>query len=149
VIGREGKNGYMQNEERQSRHFSKQEALDEICVALGGRAAEMEYYGAHGIAAGASGDLEHATRLARKMVCRWGMFEEEIGLGVITQEEFQTNGAAQALVNRILSEQLGRARQIIVEKRALCDRMVEALLASKGKYLTQREIKEIYESAVI
>lgn len=44
---------------------------------LGGRAVELVYYGPEaGLTTGASGDLDYATRLARQMVCRYGMDED-------------------------------------------------------------------------
>jgi ATP-dependent metalloprotease FtsH len=60
--------------------LTREEMLARIRVSLGGRAAEMLYYGQDaGLATGASGDLENATNLARQMICRYGM-DGEFGL---------------------------------------------------------------------
>ncbi len=53
---------------------SKQELLDDICMTLGGRAAEDVVY--NKIWTGASSDLQRVTRIARSMVCEYGMSEK-------------------------------------------------------------------------
>jgi len=50
---------------------SRNEMLDDIVVDLGGRAAEAIVL--DDISTGASGDIQHATRIARNMVTRYGM----------------------------------------------------------------------------
>ena len=54
-------------------------AASKIAVLMGGRVAE-ELVFSH-LTTGAGSDLEHATDLARKMVCNWGMSEK---LGPLT-----------------------------------------------------------------
>jgi cell division protease FtsH len=50
---------------------SRNEMLDDIVVDLGGRVAEAIVL--DDISTGASGDIQHATRVARNMVTRYGM----------------------------------------------------------------------------
>ncbi len=58
-----------------------------IAILMGGRVAEEVYMG-H-ITTGAGNDIEVATDLARKMVCKWGMSDlGPINLGVEEQEIF-------------------------------------------------------------
>ena len=45
--------------------------MSKLAVLVGGRAAEMIRFG--DITNGAANDIENATKLARKMVCEWGM----------------------------------------------------------------------------
>jgi cell division protease FtsH len=52
---------------------TKSELLNDISVMLGGRAAEMLVFKEQ--TAGASNDIERATRMARAMVCEFGMSE--------------------------------------------------------------------------
>src|SRR5690606_21479217 len=50
---------------------TKSELVDEIAVLLGGRAAEMIIF--NELTAGASSDIERATKIARAMVVDFGM----------------------------------------------------------------------------
>jgi cell division protease FtsH len=51
----------------------------DMAVAMGGRAAEELIFGPEEISTGASGDIQMASRIARKMVTEWGM-SERLGL---------------------------------------------------------------------
>lgn len=56
----------------QDRHLvSRSEALDQITVMMGGRAAEEIVFGE--ITSGAQSDFQKATEMARRMVCEFGM----------------------------------------------------------------------------
>lgn len=52
----------------------KNELLDSLIVAMGGRVAEEIVFG--DVTNGAYGDIKMATNSARKMVCEWGMSSE-------------------------------------------------------------------------
>jgi cell division protease FtsH len=54
-------------------HYRKA-ALDQITMAMGGRIAEELIFDE--MSSGAASDIEHATNLARAMVCRWGMSQK-------------------------------------------------------------------------
>ena len=54
--------------------YSKNQMLDIIVRALGGRAAEEIIF--EDITTGASSDIQHATRIARNMVTKYGMSEK-------------------------------------------------------------------------
>jgi cell division protease FtsH len=49
------------------------EIRSQIAVAMGGRSAEEIFFGKDKITAGATSDIEHATRMARNAVVRFGM----------------------------------------------------------------------------
>ncbi len=55
---------------------SKAKFLDELSVLYGGRAAEEIFFGKDMVTTGASNDIERATRIARNMVMRYGMFDD-------------------------------------------------------------------------
>ncbi len=57
--------------ERDKLQVTKSELLDEIAVLLGGRAAEIMMF--NELTAGASSDIDRATRIARAMVMEYGM----------------------------------------------------------------------------
>ncbi len=54
---------------------SKNFLMDQLVLLLGGRAAE-EYLSDGNITTGASNDIERATKVARAMVCEWGMSDK-------------------------------------------------------------------------
>lgn len=94
--------------------------LDNICILLGGIAAEQVLLGQH--SDGASSDLDHATRLAvvidrhlgmNGLLHSWpaGLDEQRI------DEARRYDAALMARVEKILVEQLDRARNIIQSRR--------------------------------
>ncbi|MFL6214016.1 MAG: ATP-dependent zinc metalloprotease FtsH [Blastocatellia bacterium] len=112
----------------------------QVAILMGGRIAE-EIFLNH-MTTGASNDIERATELSRKMVCEFGMStlgpitygkkEEQIFLGrEIAQHQDYSEDTAIKIdqeVNRIVTEQYNRARQIIVENKDAMIRLAEALL---------------------
>jgi len=106
--------------------------MDELSGLLAGRAAEELIFG--DVTTGAGSDLEQATRLARKMVCEYGMSEK---LGPLTyghKEELVFLGK-EIGEQRNYSEQI--AYQIDQEVRNIItqayDRAMEILKAHKDK----------------
>ncbi|RYG23509.1 ATP-dependent zinc metalloprotease FtsH, partial [bacterium] len=96
---------------------SEQQLLDRISMTLGGRVAEEVVYGE--IWTGASNDLEHVTRIARAMVCEYGMSEKlgTLALGRRHSNPFLGRDYSE---DRNYSEDV--ARQIDDEVRAIVDR---------------------------
>lgn len=136
VVARGSYGGYVAN--GPAGDGTKESMLKMICMCLGGRAAETVC--GYGLSSGASADLERATQLAAGMVCSLGMYEEEFGLAVIPEKEFHNNEKARDLVGRILSEQSRKAAEIISSNRDALERLVDAVMDSRTKSLTKREI---------
>jgi len=67
--------------------YWKNELLDQLAVLMGGRVAEELFVG--DISSGAQMDITQATRLARSMVCEWGMTD---ALGVVAYDEKSDSG---------------------------------------------------------
>jgi len=67
--------------------YWRQEALDKLAILMGGRAAEELFV--HDMSSGAQGDIIQATRLARSMVCEWGMTSD---LGLVAYDEKSESG---------------------------------------------------------
>ncbi|MDW7997810.1 MAG: ATP-dependent zinc metalloprotease FtsH [Bacteroidota bacterium] len=121
--------------------LTKEYMEDRIVMILGGRAAERVVF--HQITTGAANDLEQATRLARKMVCEWGMSEvlgpvalsnrhEEVFLGreIVQPREYseETARLIDAEVRRIVTEAMEKAEHLLREHIDALHRIANALL---------------------
>ena len=68
--------GYAQYTPKEQYLYNTDQLMDQICMTLGGRAAEQIFFGK--ISTGASNDLQQITRIAYSMVTAYGM-NEKIG----------------------------------------------------------------------
>ena len=134
-------------------NLSRSQLLDQICMILGGHAAENVMIGE--IFTGASSDLKRATEICRRMVTEFGM-SERIGTIYLSSEqeifvgrdfaqsrEYSEAVAAEvdAEVRRILNECYDRTKAVISEHREQINALVEALL--KDETVTRSEFLEI------
>ena len=142
IVSRGNYGGYMQHGDQEDRMgYTRKELLNRIATSLGGRAAELVYYGEDdGTSTGASGDLRTATALARKMLCEFGM-DQACGLAVSdTDTPFQSARITRR-VNEILSDQLQAAVDFITGNREKVDALVAKLL--EKNHLNKEEIEEV------
>ena len=95
---------------------SRNELLDELVVLMGGRTAEEIIF--NDISTGASSDIEVATRIARQMVCIFGM-NDKIGPVRYSEYHEQMRVRADAPPSETYSQET--AREIDVEVRKLLD----------------------------
>ncbi|MBQ3940485.1 MAG: AAA family ATPase [Oscillospiraceae bacterium] len=151
IVARGNHGGYMQHDDHEDQPISTREnLLARIRTALGGRAAELCYYGNEdGISTGASGDLDTATRVAQSMLCYYGM-TDEFGLAVVDPDRQSGNALAPAVhdaVNRILSEQMDQAVSLIRENKEAVDALVDALI--QHDHLTGDEIGRILSAHAV
>ena len=65
---------------------SRSYCMGTMAAALGGRAAEQIVFGE--VTSGAQNDIEQVTRIARHMVCDWGM-SEELGATALGEKEHE------------------------------------------------------------
>ncbi len=144
IVARGHHGGYMQHADREGKAiYTKDELLDRIRTSLGGRAAEIVYYGERGgISTGASGDLESATNIARQIVCTYGM-DDDFGLAVV-RGAVADNGTmsveVRTSVNRILKEQMNEAIRLLSENKEKIDSLVEELMTKN--HLNGAEIEQ-------
>ncbi len=144
----------MQMPEEDKYTRSKQELLDEMTILMGGRAAEEIKIG--DITSGASSDIEHATRIARLMVCSFGMSEkmgsvqyggrnEHIYLGrdLIKSDGFSEDTAREidTEIKRLIDSASQRAWQILNERQDKLELLAQKLLESET--LDGAEIKKL------
>src|SRR5476651_1370570 len=101
---------------------SKSKLTSELCMAMGGRAAEEIIFGPDKVSNGAAGDIKMATDQARRMITEWGMSEKlgMIAYGDNSQEVFLGHSVTQS---KNVSEET--ARQIDGEIKSLISRAYE------------------------
>ena len=130
-------------------NMSRSQMLDQICMCLGGHAAEKVGLGE--IYTGSSSDLKRATELCRRMVTMYGM-SEEIGTIYLANDQevfvgmefgqsraYSEEVAAQIdrEVKRLLSQCYARAVKLLEDHRKELDTLVQALL--ERETLNRRE----------
>jgi cell division protease FtsH len=145
----------------EDRHSYTREQMTAIIKrAMGGRAAE-ELVFSH-LSTGASNDLQQATRLARDMVCHYGMsdaigpvsFDDEsgdvfLGRDYMTRKNYSEKTAEliDAEVKRLLSQLYEEAKELIGQNRPVLDRIAEALL--ERETLELADLKRLLEGQVL
>ena len=117
-VAHKGTSGYTQ---------SKTELLNMIKVSLAGMGAEKVYLGEY--CNGNTSDLEHATRIARNMVTRYGM--SKFGLAQIENEDTELSQDVLKEVNEILEECFKDVINIITENKEKMDKVVDFLYNNK------------------
>jgi cell division protease FtsH len=122
---------------------------------LGGRIAEELVFS--DISNGAANDIQQVTKLARHMVCDWGMSDlgpiafgenhDTVFLGrEITRSENYSEATAQRIdveVRKIVDEQYVLAKQILSGHRPELEKIAEALL--QYETIEGRHVREILE----
>ncbi len=137
--------------------YWKKEAMDLLAVLMGGRAAEEIFV--QDMSSGAQQDISQATRLARNMVCEWGMSED---LGLVSYDERSESGQYLGLTNyseksyseetakkidqeiyKLLAEAHKRALEIVQENKDRVQLMADMLI--EFETLDSADIKDIME----
>jgi cell division protease FtsH len=122
-------------EERQI--TTREQLLDEMCSALGGRASEDIVFGK--VSTGALNDLERVTKQSYAMVSYFGMsekignisFYDSSGQSEFTFGKPYSEKTAEAIDNEaknIVEEQYQRAKQILTENREGLNQLAQILL---------------------
>ena len=147
VVARGNHGGYMRHDDNEGKAlYTREEMLARIRTSLGGRAAELVYYGDEdGVSTGASGDLAGATSLARHMLCSCGM-DALFGLAVVDGENARASKEVREAVNALLEAELQRSVALIREHREAMDRLVEQLI--EKNHLSGEEVQAILSAGV-
>ncbi|WP_026532265.1 ATP-dependent zinc metalloprotease FtsH [Arthrobacter sp. H41] len=134
---------------------SRNELLDQLAYAMGGRVAEEIVF--HDPSTGASNDIEKATGTARKMVTQYGMSERigAVKLGQGAGEPFlgrdmgsdrdysdQLALIVDEEVRRLIDNAHDEAYEILTENRDVLDQLALELL--ERETLNQAEIAEVF-----
>jgi cell division protease FtsH len=133
--------------------------LTRLCTLMGGRVAEELQFG--NITSGAAGDIKMATKLARQMVCDWGMSPlGPVALGdhqdqiFLAKEISRSHGYSEETarridfeIHRLVEEQYQRAKEILTKHREALDKVAAALL--EYETIDGKHVHEILETGAI
>jgi cell division protease FtsH len=135
---------------------SKRQLESSLTSVFGGRVAEQIVFGSESVTTGAQSDIEHATKLARSMVTRWGFSDrlgplayaedqEEVFLGHSVSRSKHISDDTQRIVDeevrKLIDEGYQRAEKILRSNMPILHAMAEALL--KFETLESSQIDEI------
>jgi cell division protease FtsH len=141
--------GYAQYLPKEQFLYRTEQLMDEMCVTLGGRAAEEIVFGK--VSTGAQNDLERITKLAYSMVTVYGMNDK---LGNISYydskgSDYQFNKpysetTAREIdeeVRKIIAEAYARTKKLLISKKNQLTILAEQLL--KKEVLFQSDLEEL------
>ncbi|MBN9327140.1 MAG: ATP-dependent zinc metalloprotease FtsH [Cellulomonas sp.] len=138
---------------------TRNELLDQLAYAMGGRVAEELVF--HDPTTGASNDIEKATEVARKMVTQYGMSaslgsvklgqessEVFLGRDVGHQRDYSESVASRidVEVRALMEKAHDEAWAILVEYRDVLDRLVLELLEKET--LNAEQLREVFHDVV-
>lgn len=121
--------------------ISKDQLLDQVAMALGGRAAEELVFGE--ISTGAHDDLEKSTKLVRRMITEYGMSDElgpmtygtrhdQVFLGRDLMRDRDYSEEVASAIDResrkVVMQQFERAKRILETHRDILNRIAQALV---------------------
>lgn len=133
---------------------AKSELVDNLAYFLGGRVAEEMVF--HDATTGAHNDLDRATKLARQMVCEYGMSDrlgpltlgqkqDQIFLGrdFATHPDYSQEIAYEIdkEIRHLVGGAYDKARQILEENRANLDKIAQMLVEKET--LERKELQEL------
>ena len=140
-------------------HVTKNKLLDNICMMLGGRAAEAIVI--KDISTGASNDIQRASSIARSMVTEWGMSDvigniylgsdHEVFIGKTYGQHSDVSenmsGIVDGEIKKIIDEAYTRALGILESHRDIMEKMV-ALLYEK-ETIFKEEVDALFDGASV
>ncbi len=141
--------------EDERHNYTKEHLLNTLTHMMGGRAAEE--VALKQMTVGARGDIDHATELARRMVCEWGMSEVlgPVSFGKENTHVFlgremgrmQDHSEATAVlidqeIRALVDDAVSRARTLLTENIDKLHLLADALL--KRETLTGSELDELF-----
>ncbi len=126
--------GYAQYLPKEQYITRKEKLLDDMCMTLGGRAAESVVFDK--ISTGAQSDLDHITKLSYDMIINYGLNEKvgNVSYYSMMNESYvrpfseQTAYLIDQEVKIMIEEQYDRAKNLLRDKRKELDALAQALL---------------------
>jgi cell division protease FtsH len=127
--------GYAQYTPKEQYLYNTDQLMDQICMTLGGRAAEDIFFGK--ISTGASNDLQQISKIAYSMVTVYGMNDKvgNVSFYDPTQENTFTKPFSEETgkiideeVRKIIDQAYIRTKNLLTEKRTEVENLAKALL---------------------
>ena len=141
--------GYAQYLPREQYLYRTEQLFDEMCMTLGGRAAEDVIFGK--ISTGALSDLERVTKLAYSMVTMYGMNDKigNISFYDSKQSEYAftkpySEATAEAIdreVRQLVDTAYQHVKQLLLEKKEELEKIAQELL--KKEILFQSDLETL------
>jgi AFG3 family protein len=138
--------GYAQYTPKEQYLYNTDQLMDQICMTLGGRAAEEIFFGK--ISTGASNDLQQITRMAYSMVTVYGMNEKvgNVSFYDPSQENQFTKPFSEETgkiideeVRKLIEEGYVRTKKLLTEKRAQVEMLAKELLVKEVLFKSDLE----------
>ena len=140
--------GYAQYTPKEQYLYNTDQLLDQICMTLGGRAAETIFFGK--ISTGASNDLQQITKMAYAMVTVYGM-NEKVG-NVSFYDPAQDNTFTKPFseetgkmideeVRKLVEKAFIRTKELLTERRNEVEILAKELL--KREVLFQSDVEAL------
>ncbi|MCG8453241.1 MAG: hypothetical protein MI717_08680, partial [Spirochaetales bacterium] len=141
--------GYAQYLPKEQFLYQTEQLLDEMCMALGGRAAEAIIFGK--ISTGALSDLERVTKMAYSIVGIYGMNNKigNISFHDPQQEEYSftkpySEATAKTIdeeVSSLIDNAYQRTKTLLLAKKEALEKVARALLAQETIF--QKDLEQL------
>ncbi|MGV3585460.1 MAG: ATP-dependent zinc metalloprotease FtsH [Adhaeribacter sp.] len=142
--------GYAQYLPKEQFLYTTEQLVDEMCMALGGRAAEELIFGK--ISTGALSDLERITKMAYSIVTMYGMndkignisYYDSKGANEYSATKPYSEATAQTIdneVRKIISDAYERTKQLLTEKMRELETVAQELL--QKEILFQNDLERL------
>jgi cell division protease FtsH len=141
---------------------TRQQLEARLVMAYGGRVAEELIFGREKVTTGASGDIQFATKLARRCVSQWGFSdavgpilvgdnEQELFLGRELMSRREVSERTAQLVDtevaRVINEAYQRARQVLTDNVTLLHSLAAMLL--ERETLTRDDLEALGRGEIL
>lgn len=139
--------GYAQYTPTEQYLYTTDQLMDQICMTLGGRAAEQIFFGK--ISTGAANDLQQITRMAYSMVTAYGMNKKvgNVSFYDPSQENTFTKPFSEETgkiideeVRGIIDEAYQRTIELLTEKKEAVEKLAKELLDKEVLHKSDVEI---------
>ena len=139
--------GYAQYTPKEQYLYNTDQLTDQICMTLGGRAAEEIFFGK--ISTGAQNDLQQLTRIAYAMTTIYGMNDKIGNISYYDPQQEntftkpyseETSKLIDHEVRKLIDNAYTRTKNLLTEKKAQVELLAEALLEKEVLFQSDVEL---------